>query len=143
VVDWNRTCFIFFSAAPCRLYVCLFVFISSTMRFSRYGLGAFATHNHATRNTRGAAKLIQRDCIVGPKLTPARGDPFSPKTLKLCMKPNLQPIPRGSRSCMRMLDSMRTADKNTLTTLAGRPPVCACACEPLKRHIRTLGESLK
>jgi hypothetical protein len=31
------------------LFVCLFVFISGTMRFSRYGLGAsyLATHNHS------------------------------------------------------------------------------------------------
>jgi hypothetical protein len=31
------------------MFVCLFVFISGTMRFSRYGLGAsyFATHNHS------------------------------------------------------------------------------------------------
>jgi hypothetical protein len=31
------------------MIVCLFVFISSTMRFSRYGLGAsyLATHNHS------------------------------------------------------------------------------------------------
>jgi hypothetical protein len=35
------------------IFAILFVFISGTMRFSRHGIGAFATHNHANRNTRG------------------------------------------------------------------------------------------
>jgi hypothetical protein len=43
-----RRFFIFF------LFFCFFfVYISSTMRYSIYGLGALATCNHATRNTRG------------------------------------------------------------------------------------------
>jgi hypothetical protein len=33
-----------------RFMLCLFVFISGTMRFFRYGIGASATHNHATRS---------------------------------------------------------------------------------------------
>jgi hypothetical protein len=40
----NQTC-----DGPSALFVCLFVFISGTMRFSRYGLGAsyLATQNHS------------------------------------------------------------------------------------------------
>jgi hypothetical protein len=41
-----------------RLFVCLCLFLvrARTMRCSRYGQGAFATHNHATRNNRGDPK---------------------------------------------------------------------------------------
>ena len=44
--------------AQCLFVVCLFVFISGTMRFSRYGLGAsyLATHNHSAIVTRGDPK---------------------------------------------------------------------------------------
>jgi hypothetical protein len=43
--------------------VCLFVFISSTMRFSRYGLGAsyLATHNHSAIPELTLCKVMNRE----------------------------------------------------------------------------------
>ena len=41
-----------------------FVFISSTMIFSRHGLGVFATHNHVIRNTRVFTSTVESDFVL-------------------------------------------------------------------------------